>query len=90
VVLDQRTSKYREQIILDLKGRGVGTSVHYPVPIPLSKYYQKKYGAEARDFPNALRISTCSIALPVGPHLDVEDMRVIASELKAAIARTRS
>lgn len=90
VVLDERTSKRRAEIMLDLKGRGVGTSVYYPVPLPLSKYYREKYGAHERDFPNAHRISRCSIALPVGPHLDGDDMQTIAVALKAAISRTRT
>lgn len=89
-VLDEATAKHRDAIIQELKTRGVGTSVYYPVPLPLSKYYRTKYGGEAHQFPNALTISTCSIALPVGPHLDVADMSTIANELKAAIARMKS
>ena len=88
-VLDSRTAPRRADIIMELKARGVGTSVHYPVPLPLSKYYQKKYGADASAYPNALRISDCSIALPVGPHLQVDDMEVIARELERAITRTK-
>jgi perosamine synthetase len=56
----------------------------------LSKYYKDKYRAQAGDFPNALRISNHSIALPVGPHLEPDDMRIIASELKSAIQKTQS
>ena len=86
-VLDNETSARRADIMTELRTRGVGTSVYYPVPLPLSKYYQEKYGAAASAFPNALRISNQSIALPVGPHLELDDMCVIASELKAAIAK---
>jgi dTDP-4-amino-4,6-dideoxygalactose transaminase len=74
----------------ELKERGVGTSVHYPVPLPLSKYYRQKYGADASAFPRALRISNQSIALPVGPHLTPDDMRIIAGELKRAISKWRT
>jgi dTDP-4-amino-4,6-dideoxygalactose transaminase len=87
VVLDQKTSVRRAEIMKELRTRGVGTSVYYPVPLPLSKYYKGKYGAAAASFPNALRISNQSIALPVGPHLEADDMSVIATELKAAIAK---
>jgi len=86
-VLDKQTSARRADIMTELRSRGVGTSVYYPVPLPLSKYYGEKYGAAASAFPNALRISNQSIALPVGPHLELDDMSVIASELKAAIAK---
>jgi perosamine synthetase len=86
-VLDERTSARRAEIMTELRTRGVGTSVYYPVPLPLSKYYKDKYGAAGSSFPNAQRISNQSIALPVGPHLEADDMSVIATELKAAIAK---
>jgi dTDP-4-amino-4,6-dideoxygalactose transaminase len=75
-VLDQGID--RDETLLQLKERGVGTSVYYPVPLPLSKYYIRKYGYTIDQFPNAQRISSSSIALPVGPHLTPEDMDTIA------------
>jgi perosamine synthetase len=89
-MLDEPTSARRGEIMNRLKDRGVGTSVHYPVALPHSKYYRQKYGAEPQSFPNALRISSRSIALPVGPHLGPDDMIVIAQELKAAIQKSSS
>jgi dTDP-4-amino-4,6-dideoxygalactose transaminase len=86
-ILDAKTSTRRSDIITMMRSRGVGTSVYYPVPLPLSKYYQDRYGADPSSFPNALRISNQSIALPVGPHLELDDMSVIATELKTAIAK---
>jgi dTDP-4-amino-4,6-dideoxygalactose transaminase len=88
-VLDEKTGAKRAEIITALKARGVGSSVYYPVPIPLSKYYREKYRAVPESYPNALRISNRSIALPVGPHLQPEQMGVIASELKSAIAQVK-
>ena len=89
-VLGDAVGARRAEIITELKEHGVGVSVHYPVPLPLSKYYKGKYGADARAFPHALRISNQSIALPIGPHLTPDDMNVIASELKAAINKWKS
>lgn len=89
-VFDDKVAPRRPEIMTELRTRGVGTSVYYPVPLPLSKYYHEKYGARAEAFPNALRISNHSIALPVGPHLGPHDMVVIATELKAAIAKCRA
>jgi dTDP-4-amino-4,6-dideoxygalactose transaminase len=71
----------------DLKARGIGTSVHYPVPLPLSGYYKAKYGADDAAFRNARRLSDRSIALPVGPHLTPDDMQTLASELKTIIRK---
>lgn len=87
-VLDGVLAPRRPAIIESMKAAGVGTSVYYPVAIPLSKYYRTRYGAEAGAFPNASRISNQSIALPVGPHLDEADMHIIAATLARAIAET--
>lgn len=88
-VLDARTSAHRADIMTELRTHGVGTSVYYPVPLPHSKYYKDKYGTPDGAFPNALRISNQSIALPVGPHLGEDEMNVIVTELKSAIAKSR-
>lgn len=90
VVLSDEISECRPRIVADLRAQGVGTSVYYPVPLPLSKYYRSKYGAHQSAFPNALRISNQSIALPVGPHLEPDDMRVIAAELEVAINKIQT
>jgi perosamine synthetase len=89
-VLEPKLGAQRAAIITELKARGVGVSVYYPVPLPLAKYYREKYGAQPGQYPNALRISDNSIALPVGPHLAPEDMGVLAAELKSAITKCKS
>jgi perosamine synthetase len=88
-VLDDQLGPRRAAVITELKSRGVGVSVYYPVPLPLAKYYREKYGASPAQYPNALRISDHSIALPLGPHLTPEDMGVLASELKSAITKCK-
>lgn len=88
-VLDEALAPRRPAIIESMKASGVGTSVYYPVPIPLSKFYRARYGAQADAFPNASRISHQSIALPVGPHLDGVDMRFIAAAFARGIQETQ-
>lgn len=75
----------RFDIVKKLNEKGVGTSIYYPKPIPHMSYYKDKYGHGEDSFPNAARISYNSIALPVGPHLDVEDMAYIVDSIKTAI-----
>lgn len=89
-VLNGRLAERRSEIMQAMQKAGVGTSVYYPVPLPLSKYYRGKYHGSESSFPNACRISRDSIALPIGPHLDSDDMRVIASELKSAIIKSKA
>jgi len=78
VVLDENARVERNEMILALNEAGVGTSVHYPVPVPLTRYYRERYGYSDGDFPVAEWISSRSISLPVGPHVSEEDARYIA------------
>jgi perosamine synthetase len=89
VVLEDRAAIRRPAIIESMKAAGVGTSVYYPVPVPLSSYYRAKYSVPSYAYPEASRISNQSIALPVGPHLDEDDMQVVAAELKRAIVGSK-
>jgi dTDP-4-amino-4,6-dideoxygalactose transaminase len=69
----------------ELTKKGIGTSIYYPHPVPRLSYYKKKYSFNGRKFVNASRISDCSIALPVGPHLNKKDMQFIARQLTVII-----
>ena len=85
VILDKSIAKHRAKIMDKLTKIGIGSSIYYPHPVPRLSYYKKKYNLNERKFVNASRISDCSIALPVGPHLNKKDMKVITKELIAAI-----
>ncbi len=69
--------------------RGVGCSVYYPRPIPHMTYYRKKYGYNLDAFPVSARISRTSVALPIGPHVEPDDVTYIAAQVKAAVAAVR-
>lgn len=84
-VLEGELAARRDEMILKFKDLGVGTSVYYPHPIPRFKYYQDKYGEDVSAYPNALEISDCSIALPVGPHLALEDMKAVAESFAKVV-----
>lgn len=81
IVLDGPLADQRTEVIGRLNAAGVGTSVYYPHPIPRLVYYREKYGADLSRFSNAARISDQSIALPVGPHLETDDMDYIAESV---------
>ena len=87
VVLKRDLQDKRSDIMNAMKAEGVGTSVYYPQPVPRMSYYQGKYGYERQKYPMAERISDRSIALPVGPHLDEEDMVLVVDSLKRAILK---
>jgi dTDP-4-amino-4,6-dideoxygalactose transaminase len=78
VVLDGPLSTQRNEVVRRLNAVGIGTSVYYPHPVPRLGYYKSKYGYDLARYPQATRISDQSIALPVGPHLQSDDMAYIA------------
>ena len=84
-VLDGALASQRTEVIRRLNAAGVGTSVYYPHPIPRLAYYREKYDEDLSRFPNAARISDQSIALPVGPHLEIDDMNHIAQVLTTIV-----
>ena len=86
VMLGDRRVAKRYDIVAALNQRGVGTSVYYPRAVPHMTYYARKYGYAASTFPNAAWISAASIALPVGPHLQEEDMVYIGDMMKQALS----
>lgn len=77
-VLEEPHASRREAIIDELKARGVGTSVYYPKSLPDTAYYRARYGYAHGSCPVATRISECSIALPVAPHVTEADAHRIA------------
>jgi dTDP-4-amino-4,6-dideoxygalactose transaminase len=87
-MLDARLMPRRYEVVRGLNERGVGTSVYYPRAVPHMTYYANKYGYKPESFPNAAWISAASIALPVGPHLDEEDMAYIGACMKEVLRET--
>lgn len=90
ILLNDIIAPKRFEIVKYLNGNGIGTSIYYPRPVPHFTYYRQKYGFSLRSFPVAAKISANSIALPVGPHLNEEDMNYIVQNLKEAIWRSKS
>jgi dTDP-4-amino-4,6-dideoxygalactose transaminase len=85
VLADDDAAARREEIIDSLKARGVGTSVYYPKSLPDTAYYAAKYGYAPGSCPEATRISTRSIAFPVGPHVTEADAQRIIETVKETI-----
>ena len=79
---------------MDLKANGIGASVYYPVVIPLSKFYKARASQGLQkvkgDFPHAMKISSFSIALPVGPHLEVTDIDRVCETLQRVVRGSKS
>ncbi len=89
ILIKEPLSLKRFEIVNYLKQNGIGTSVYYPKAVPFMSYYKDKYGYSDDSFPVASRISENSISLPVGPHLNTEDMRYIIKIVKNAIKEVK-
>jgi len=85
MLLQPKWAKRRPEIMDALKARGVGTSVYYPKPVPRMTYYRTKYGYAEDAFPVASMISDRGIALPVGPHVEREDVDYMVSAIKEVL-----
>ncbi|NIT59125.1 MAG: aminotransferase class I/II-fold pyridoxal phosphate-dependent enzyme [Aliifodinibius sp.] len=62
---------HRDRFIVELKSRGIGTSVHF-IPLHVQPYYAKKYGYHKGDFPAAETVYSKIISLPLYPRLTRE------------------
>lgn len=80
----------RDVVVTALRDQGIGTSVHYPGPVPLMSYYRARYGHAPGAFPIAEWIAEQTISLPVGPHLAPGDPERIATAVKEAVRRARA
>jgi perosamine synthetase len=87
VLTDDEQAGRREELIDELKRGGVGTSVYYPKSLPDTAYYAGKYGYVPGSCPNATRISTRSIAFPVGPHVSEADVDQIIDTVMEVLGR---
>ncbi len=85
ILLPKKQTHHRNTMIETLGDKNIGVSVHYPCAVPCFTYYKEKYAYEAKDFPIATWYGNGSISLPVGPHLDIDDMQVIADNIKAIV-----
>jgi len=88
VLLEGSRRGCRDEMISKLNQAGVGTSIYYPQPVPRLTYYEEKYGYDPQLYPNAVSISDCSIALPVGPHITHEDIGYIGEVVSNTLKET--
>jgi dTDP-4-amino-4,6-dideoxygalactose transaminase len=75
-------SARRDDLQQYLKANGIGTSIHYPLPIHFQAAY-RELGYTAGDFPEAERASREILSLPFYPELTEEEIRHVAGVLRA-------
>jgi len=71
---------HRDQVIEELRERGIGTAVHF-IPLHLHRYYREKWGYRTGDFPIAEEYFDRCISLPIYPGMTDEDVTQVIEAL---------
>jgi dTDP-4-amino-4,6-dideoxygalactose transaminase len=72
----------RDGMMDHLRQRGIGTGIHYPIPLHLQKAYaSRNYSLE--DFPVARRVASEALSLPMFPQLAKDQQVRVAKEILA-------
>ena len=70
----------RDALQKHLNQAGVGTLIHYPVPPHLSSAYADM-GCKTGDFPTTELIANTALSIPIGPHLQAEQMQHVIDSI---------
>jgi len=69
----------RDGLMAHLKDAGIGTGIHYPIPLHLQKAYES-LGYKDGDFPVTERVAKEIVSLPMFPQLKPEQQVTVANE----------
>ncbi|HEY3044213.1 MAG TPA: DegT/DnrJ/EryC1/StrS family aminotransferase [Vicinamibacterales bacterium] len=75
----------RERLRKQLTAAGIGTGIHYPIPLHLSKAYADLFFRQG-DFPVAERLASEILSLPMFPSLSVDSQQRTVNELLQSAA----
>lgn len=73
----------RDAIIQEIYDRGVAVNVHFQ-PLPMLTYYRDR-GYKMDDYPNAFRLYSSEISLPVYYNLNDEDLEKVIESVVASV-----
>ena len=76
--------KERERIQKELANSGIGTAIHYPIPLHLQRAY-RHLGFSKGDFPVAEKVASEILSLPMYPQLRLDEIRRVVRELAKSL-----
>lgn len=79
----------RSGLMNHLKMNGIGTGVHYPIPLHLQMAY-KALNYREGDFPVAERLSAEIVSIPMFPHITEKQQTRVAEEVLAFVSQAKS
>ena len=74
--------KNRDRVLLGLKKKNIGFSIHYLKPLNKMSYYKKKYNLMNKNFYNSNKYSNMNISLPNYPKLTNKEIDYICDNIK--------
>ncbi len=83
-----RTGK-RDLLMSHLKAAGIGTAIHYPIPLHMQKAYETLSYAPG-DFPIAMRVADEIVSLPMFPQLTSAQQERVVEEIVRFEGRERT
>jgi len=81
--------KDRDAVQAELKSHGIGTAVHYPLPLHLQEALSS-LGYKAGDFPHAEMACREVLALPLFPELTNDEVDYVCESLQAALLHSKT
>lgn len=72
----------RDELQAKLKDKGIGTLIHYPVPVHLQPAYKDKIALGAGGLPNTERAAKSVLSLPLFPQLADGDVDAVIAAVK--------
>lgn len=82
----EAAGRTRAQVVESLRGRGVGSQVHY-IPVHRQPYYRDRYGDQ--DLPGAEQWYARCLSLPLYPSMTDDDVDRVVEALGAALGLNR-
>jgi dTDP-4-amino-4,6-dideoxygalactose transaminase len=87
-VLEPEYAEKRNTIASQMNELGIGTSIYYPIALPLSAFYKSNPAlSKTISYNNADYVANSNIALGVGPHLEESDMSYIAENFASVLEK---
>jgi dTDP-4-amino-4,6-dideoxygalactose transaminase len=84
IVDDARARMSRDELMVALHTRGIGTGVHYRA-LHTHVYYRERLGNHPDQFPNARAIGERTVSLPLSPKLGDREVERVIAAVRAAL-----
>ena len=87
ILIDKKkTGIGRDYFLETMSKKGVGVGVHY-LSIAEHPYYQKTFGWQPKNYPNAMRIGRQIVSLPLSAKLTKYDVDQVISTVRSVLTR---